>query len=491
VLAAQVAGGLLHEVNEIGVRVQAGDSGIFQRMTQVRAPWDGEVIGEVGLFDATRAERAIVNAEKAFAAVRAMPSHARRDALRKIARALDERREELAKKLAIEAGKPIVFARGEVGRAVSTFEIASEEATRMSGEIMSLDVTAAGEGHVGAWRRVPRGPIVAIAPFNFPLNLVAHKVAPALACGASIVLKPAPQTPLIALELEAIVRASGFPEHAFQVVPCDVPVAELLVRDDRFATLSFTGSAAVGWHLKSIAGKKHVLLELGGNAAAIVHDDADLDFAAQRVTQAAFGYAGQVCIKVQRLYVHEPVASAFVDRVVAAAGALAPRPPLEDGILSCLIDQKSAVRIGAWVDEGKQRGARALVSAERDKNKLGAIVLAFDGDGRGTKVVDEEVFGPVLTVHRYARFEDALAMADATRYGLQAGLFTDSRARVAQAFERMHVGGLIVGDAPSFRVDSMPYGGTRDSGIGREGVRFAIEEMTEHKLLVIRQQASS
>ena len=295
---------------------------------------------------------------------------------------------------------------------------------------MPLDVTPAGEGYTGTWRRVPRGPVVAIAPFNFPLNLVAHKVAPALACGASIVLKPAPQTPLIALELEAIVRESGFPEHALQVLPCDVPVAEKLVTDDRFATLSFTGSAAVGWHLKSIAGKKRVLLELGGNAAAIVHDDADLDFAAKRVVSAAFGYAGQVCIKVQRLYVHEPVAEAFTARVVEAARALVPRAPLEDGILSCLIDDKSAVRISSWVGEAEQRGARALVSAERDENRLGAIVLAFDGDGRGAKVVDEEVFGPVLTVHRYAKFEDALAMADATRYGLQAGLFTDSRARV-------------------------------------------------------------
>jgi len=229
----------------------------------IHAPWDGAPLGEVELADDTRAERAIVQAQRAFDAVRAMPSHARRDALRKIARALADRGEELAKNLALEAGKPIVFARGEVARAVSTFDIASEEATRMSGELMSLDVTPAGDGYVGAWRRIPRGPVVAIAPFNFPLNLVAHKVAPALACGASIVLKPAPQTPLIALELEAIVRESGFPEHALQVLPCDVAVAEKLVRDDRFATLSFTGSAAVGWHLKAISGKKRVLLELG------------------------------------------------------------------------------------------------------------------------------------------------------------------------------------------------------------------------------------
>jgi acyl-CoA reductase-like NAD-dependent aldehyde dehydrogenase len=277
------------------------------------------------------------------------------------------------------------------------------------------------------------------------------------------------------------------------VLPCEVPVAEALVRDDRFGTLSFTGSAAVGWHLKSIAGKKRVLLELGGNAAAIVHEDADLEWAAKRITSAAFGYAGQVCIKVQRLYVHAPIADALIERIAHAARALAPRPPLEDGILSCLIDEKSAVRITSWTAEAKQRGARALVDSEPDRNKLAAIVLAFEGDGRGARVVDEEVFGPVLTVHRYTKFDDALAMADATRYGLQAGLFTDSMTRIEQAFERLHVGGLIVNDSPSFRVDSMPYGGMRDSGLGREGVRFAIDEMTEHKLLVVRraQQASS
>jgi len=354
-------------------------------MTQkasIKAPWDGEVIGEIDLADDDARERAVVRAQQAFASVRAMPGHARRDALRKIARALESRLDELATRLATEAGKPITLARAEVARVVSTFDIASEEATRSAGGVMSLDVTAAGEGYTGVWRRVPRGPVLGIAPFNFPLNLVAHKVAPALACGASIVLKPAPQTPLIALELAAIVRDSGFPEHALQVLPCDVQTAELLVRDDRFGTLSFTGSAAVGWHLKSIAGKKHVVLELGGNAAAIVHEDADLDFAAKRVVLAAFGYAGQVCIKVQRLYVHAPIADRFIESVVSAAKALVPRAPTEPGILSCLIDEKSGTRVASWVAEAKLQGARVLVDGSRDRNRLGAVVLAPVGSGQ-------------------------------------------------------------------------------------------------------------
>jgi len=449
----------------------------------ISAPWDGEKLGEIDLADDARAERAIEDAASAFRAVRAMPSHARRDALRKIADTIAARADALALSLAREAGKPIAFAKAEVMRAVSTFSIASEEATRLEAGAMDLDVTKAGEGYRGFWKRVPRGPVLGISPFNFPLNLVAHKVAPALACGASIVLKPAPQTPLAAIALAAIVRESGFPEHALQVLPCENSVAEKLVRDERFLTFSFTGSALVGWHLKSVAGKKRVLLELGGNAAAIVHEDWDVADAADRITTSAFGYAGQVCIKTQRLYAHESIADALTERIVESAKKITPKPVEDPGILSSVIDEKSAARIESWVAEAKR--AKTLLGSKREKNRLGPIVLAFEGDGRGDKVVDEEVFGPVLTIHRYRTFDEALAMADATRYGLQAGLFTDSRARIDRAFERLNVGGLVVGDTASFRVDSMPYGGVRDSGLGREGVRFAIEEMSEPKLLVL------
>jgi acyl-CoA reductase-like NAD-dependent aldehyde dehydrogenase len=353
---------------------------------------------------------------------------------------------------------------------------------------MPLDVTPASRGYSGSWVRVPAGPVLAISPFNFPLNLVAHKLAPALACGCPVVLKPPPQAPLTSLLLAGCIRDAGAPDDAVQVLPCDLAVAEGLVRDDRFATLSFTGSAKVGWHLKSVAGKKRVLLELGGNAAVLVHDDAPVDWACGRVVTGAFGYAGQVCIKVQRLYVQRSIADAFMETLVERSRAVEPLPPLDPKALcGPMIDEGNARRVQSWVDEATAAGARLLCGGRREGNRVWPTVLALDGDGRGLKVVDEEVFGPVLTVHRYDTWSDALAMADGGRYGLQAGVFTDSRTRVAEAFASLHVGGLVVNDVPTFRVDSMPYGGTRDSGLGREGVRFAIEEMTERKLLVVRE----
>jgi glyceraldehyde-3-phosphate dehydrogenase (NADP+) len=452
----------------------------------IEDPWTREVVGRVGLADEALADRAAQACVRASDRVRRLSSHDRKTLLGRVARAIEARAADFAELIAREAGKPITSARGEVARAVSTFEIASEEATRILGEVMPLDVTTAARGHSGHWVRVPAGPVLAISPFNFPLNLVAHKVAPALACGCAVVLKPAPQAPLTSLLLAEVIRESGAPEDALQVLPCEVPVAEGLVRDDRFATLSFTGSAKVGWHLKGLAGKKRVLLELGGNAAVIVHEDAPLDRAAERIVAGAFGYAGQVCITVQRLYVHAPIADAFVDRIVQRTRAIEPMAPLDPkAVCGPMIDEANAVRVQGWVDEAKKAGAKVLVGGRREGNRLWPVVLGFEGDGRGLKVVDEEVFGPVLTVHRYSTWDEALAMADASRYGLQAGVFTDSRTRVAQAFERLHVGGLLVNDVPTFRVDSMPYGGTRDSGLGREGVRFAIEEMTERKLLVV------
>ncbi len=454
----------------------------------IREPWSGVELGRVVLANAAQAEEAVAASVRAFERMQRSTSHERKAVLARIARAIEARQDEFAELIAREAGKPIALARAEVARAIATFTLGAEEATRIQGEVLALDVTEAGRGYSGSWVRKAAGPVIALAPFNFPLNLVAHKIAPAFACGCSVVLKPPPQAPLTSLLLAACIREAGAVDAAVQVLPCEIPIAEKLVRDDRFATLSFTGSAHVGWHLKSIAGKKRVLLELGGNAAAIVHDDASLEWARDRVVAAAFGYAGQVCIKVQRLYVHAPIADAFVARLVERTRAIEPTSPLDPtAICGPMIDEANAKRVEQWVREATAAGARVLCGGRRDGNRYWPAVVSIEGDGRGLKVVDEEAFGPVLTVHRYDTWDAALTMADASRYGLQAGIFTDSRTRVAEAFARLHVGGLIVNDAPAFRVDSMPYGGTRDSGLGREGVRFAIEEMTERKLLVVRE----
>jgi glyceraldehyde-3-phosphate dehydrogenase (NADP+) len=451
-------------------------------------PWSGETVAEVTLADQARAEDAMDASVRAFERMRARSSYERKELLARVARAIEANHETFAHLISRESGKPIALSRAEVARAVTTFELGAEEATRMSGEVTPLDTTAGSRGYSGAWVRVPAGPVLAISPFNFPLNLVAHKIAPALACGCAVILKPPPQAPLTSLLLGAHIRAAGAPDDAVQVVPCEVGVAEKMVQDDRFATLSFTGSAAVGWHLKALAGKKRVLLELGGNAAAIVHEDGPLDWACDRIVEGAFGYAGQTCIKVQRLYVHTPIADAFIARLVEKTRAIEPKPPLDAATLcGSMIDERNARRVELWVDEATRARARVLCGAKREGNRYWPTVLEIDGDGRGLRVVDEEVFGPVLTVHRYDTWDQALAMADATRYGLQAGIFTDSQARIGAAFARLRVGGLIVNDTPTFRVDAMPYGGTRDSGLGREGVRFAIEEMTERKLLVVRQ----
>ena len=457
----------------------------------VREPWSSEPVAEVAHCDEAAAERAVAHAAAGFELTRRLPSYVRRDLLRKIAERLTTEQEAFAELIAREAGKPITQARAEVLRAVSTFDLASEEVSRDRGEVMALDVTPAAAGYQGQFHREPSGPVLAITPFNFPLNLVAHKVAPALACGATVVVKPSPQAPLSALSLARLVRdvarEVGTPEGALQVVPCDLPVAERLVKDDRFRVLSFTGSDRAGWHLRAIAGKKRVSLELGGNAAALVHEDAPLDYAADRITTGAFAYAGQVCIKVQRVIVHRAVAERFVGMLVDRAARLAPADPmLAATLMGPMIDEANAVRVVAWVDEARAaHGTTILLAGGRERNRLGPSVIRLaKGTGAGLHVLDDEVFGPVLTVQTYDTWDEALALADATRFGLQCGLFTDSLERIRAAMDRLRVGGLIVGDVPTFRVDNMPYGGMRDSGLGREGVRFAMAEMTEPKLVV-------
>jgi glyceraldehyde-3-phosphate dehydrogenase (NADP+) len=454
----------------------------------VRDPWRGEAVGHLVLCDDERAELAMRAAERAFATMRTLPSFERRRILRSVAQSVAWNAEKFAELIAREAGKPIRLAHAEVARAVSTLELGAEEATRIGGEVLPLDLTESAANMVGGYVRVPSGPVIAMAPFNFPLNLVCHKVAPALASGCSIVLKPAPQAPLTALLLGDLVRQAGAPENALQVVPCEISVAQKLVRDERFATFSFTGSAKAGWYLKSIAGKKRVLLELGGNAAAIVHSDAEVDRALERTLTSAFAYAGQVCIKAQRLFVHDDIYDRFVPELARRASAMVPRDPLDpEATVSCLIDEASAMRVESWIDEGLRAGLERLAGLTRSGSHVPPTVLAVSSpDHLALKVVAEEVFGPVLTVHRYKKWTEALEQATATRYGLQAAIFTRDLSRVREAFDRLRVGGLIVNESPSFRVDAMPYGGTKDSGLGREGVRFAIEEMTERKLLAMR-----
>lgn len=460
---------------------------------RITEKWNGETLAEIDLADAAAADHATAASVKAFDQFREVSNYTRKRLCFAIARGLEKDSEKLSTQLAKECGKPITQARGEIARAVSTFEIASEEATRIGGEIMPLDITKPAEGYRGEWFRVPAGPVIGISPFNFPMNLVAHKVAPALACGASIVLKPPPQCPLSALSLSDIVRDAakevGAPENVLQVLPCTNDVAEKLVTDDRFKLLSFTGSDKVGWHLKSVCGKKKVVLELGGNAAAVVHDDADFDFAFERIFGGAFGYAGQVCIKVQRIYVQNTIHAKFLEKLAATARDTKPVDPMDEkGVLSCVIDDANGKRIESWVNEAIQGGAKLIAGGSRDGAKVLPTVLAIEGKGKGMKVVDDEIFGPVVTVHSYDTWDHALDMASDTRFGLQAGIFTDSHARIREAVKRIDAGGIIVNDVPTFRVDNMPYGGVRDSGLGREGVRFAIEDMCETKLVVYREK---
>jgi glyceraldehyde-3-phosphate dehydrogenase (NADP+) len=450
----------------------------------VRNPYTGAVVAEVHQAGKDDAEAAVRAAAAAFDAMRRLPSHVRASGLAAVAASVQARREEFARGIVAEAGKPITDARREVGRAIQTFTIASEEAKRLPGEVVPLDWTPGTDGYVGLMRRVPVGPVLGITPFNFPLNLVAHKVAPALACGAPIVLKPAPQTPLTALLLGEIVAASGFPPGALSVVPCDTGVAEQLATDPRFKLLSFTGSAAVGWMLKAKCGKKRVVLELGGNAGVIVEPDADVAHAAQRCVAGGYGYAGQTCISVQRIYVHDSVYERFVSAFLAGVRALKSGDPMDDAtVVGPLIDDGAARRVEEWVQEAVSQGATLLTGGTRRGSVVEATVLADVAPIM--KVSCREVFGPVVTLSRYRRFEEALAAVNDSDFGLQAGVFTRDITRIFHAYRDLDVGTVLANEIPTFRADHMPYGGVKDSGVGREGVRYAIEDMTEPKLLVV------
>jgi acyl-CoA reductase-like NAD-dependent aldehyde dehydrogenase len=458
-------------------------------VTTVRAPWSGEALGTIGLADETHAEAATAHAAGLFPTSRKLAAFERKRLLRAVADGVKAESAVLASLLSAECAKPITLAAGEVSRAIATLELGAEEATRWTAEVLPLDASEATRGAIGLVERVPCGPVFALSPFNFPLNLVCHKVAPALALGIPLVLKPAPQAPLCAHFLAQIVEEAGGPPGLFQVLPCAIPVAEKLATDSRFPILSFTGSVRVGYHLRALVPHKRVILELGGNAAAIVLADADVDLAIDKIVAGAFAYAGQVCIKTQRVYAE----AAVYDRLVAGLSRKAREltvksPDEESALLSAVIDEANAERIDSWVDEAIAAGAKVLVRGQRRGNRLPPVVLAIEDEaqGAGLRVVDEEVFGPVLTVHRVADRAAALREANRGKFGLQAAIFTRDIAAIDEAFATLEVGGLIVNDATTFRVDAMPYGGARQSGSGREGVRYAMEDLTERKILVRR-----
>jgi acyl-CoA reductase-like NAD-dependent aldehyde dehydrogenase len=450
----------------------------------VTAPWDGAALAEVAMATPRELDEAIGAAERAFEGLRKLPSHARSSLCRRIAAGIDSAREELAVGLCLEAGKPIADARAEVDRAAHCFEIAAEEAMRLGGETMPLDRRPSSDGRWGITRRFPVGPIAAISPFNFPLNLAVHKVAPALAAGCPVVLKPASQTPLSCLRLARIMAAADLPRGALNVLPMARAAADALVEDDRLKLLTFTGSPEVGWALKARARKKKVVLELGGNAAVVVDEGADLDHAVTRIIYGAYSYAGQKCISVQRIYVHEKVHDQVRDRLTRAIGAIKSGDPQDPSVLvGPMIDRANADRVEAWVDEATQHGARALARGVRRDNLVPPILL--ENVPSDVHLSCDEAFGPVATLDAVATFEEGLRRAGDSRFGLQAGIFTRDLARAWKAFEELEVGGVIVNDSPAYRIDHMPYGGVRDSGLGREGIRYAIEDMTETRIMVL------
>jgi len=450
----------------------------------IRNPYTGKPVADVCLAGKAEADEAVARAVEACPAMRRLPAHARAEALLKIAGRLAVRQDEIARTMTAESGKPIADARREVGRAVQTFTIAAEEAKRIPGEVIPMDLTPGMEQHVSFVRRVPIGPVLGITPFNFPLNLIAHKVGPCLAAGNPMVLKPAPQTPLTALLLAELVLETGLPLGALSVVPCENAVAEQMVTDERFKVVSFTGSAAVGWMLKAKSGKKRVLLELGGNAGVIVEPDADLELAASRCAVGGYAYSGQTCISVQRVFVHESVYDRFVEQFVARVTALKVGDPADEAtVIGPLIDEAAAKRVEQWIQEAAAQGARVLAGGKRSGSVVEATVLA--NVTPAMKVSCREVFGPVVTVSRYKDFPAALAALNDSDYGLQAGVFTRDINRIFRAYRELEVGAVLANEIPTFRAEHMPYGGVKDSGLGREGVRYAIEEMTEPKLLIL------
>lgn len=462
----------------------AGELRTSAEVWEIRSPFSGDLVDRVAVAGRGDVLAALDAAVAAAPLVAALPSHARAAILHQIADGLGRERERIVRVLAAEAGKPITSARIEVDRAIFVFRQGAEEAQRIGGVVMPMDLMPHGEHRWGITRRFPLAPITAITPFNFPVLLAAHKLAPAIACGATLILKPPPQDPISTLLLAAIVAESGYPAGAMSILPCSTDDAAPLLDDPRVRMISFTGSARVGWMIRERASRKRVALELGGNAAVIIEPDADLDHAVARCVAGGFSYAGQSCISTQRILVHRAIQTEFTARLVAAVARLHTGDPfLESTNVGPMIDEVNAVRAEAWIREAVAAGAELAVGGGRRGALLEPTVLL--GTTASMRVNCEEVFAPIVTIRGYDDFESALAIANDSPYGLQAGLFTNQMPRIMRAFEVLDVGGVIVNDVSGFRVDHMPYGGVKASGQGREGVRYAIEEMTEQRLLVL------
>jgi acyl-CoA reductase-like NAD-dependent aldehyde dehydrogenase len=452
----------------------------------VRSPWSGELVGEVSLAGDKEWEQAITAAQRAAETMKKWSSQERRQLLEGLAAGVQARQREFVDTIVAEGGKPLTYARAEMARGVTTLSLAAEEAARLGGEVLPLDLSQASAGRWGITRRFPVGPVLGIAPFNFPFNLVAHKVAPSLAAGNPILIKPASATPLTALKLAEVYEQAGGPPGGLQVLPSPADLAEKAVADDRLKVLSFTGSAAVGWRLKALAGRKKVILELGGNAACIIDADADLPRAAHRIAIGAFAHAGQVCISVQRILVHREIYEEFAQVLLdtITREVISGDPAREDTVSGPFINAAAGKRVRAWVGEALEGGARLLTGGLGEGNLMPPTVLA--NVTRDMLVWREEIFGPVATLTPFGNFDEALEMANDSDYGLQAGVFTNTLAHAWRAFEVLEVGGVIVNDAPVFRLDHMPYGGVKASGLGREGVRYAMEEFTEIRLMALK-----
>ena len=452
-------------------------------------PFDGTLVGRTWLAGDTHFDAAADAAVAAAPAMRRLAAYERSAILIEASRTIARHREEIARTLAGEAGKPIKDALVETDRATMTFHVAAEEARRLGGEYVPMDLAAHGAGRLALVKRMPIGPVAAISPFNFPLNLTAHKIAPAIAAGNPIVLKPATKTPLSAITLARIVVDAGLPAQAISVLPMARLTGDRLVTDERFRLLTFTGSSAVGWDMKARAGKKKVILELGGNAGVIVDESAELPFAVSRIATGGFAFAGQSCISVQRVYVHRHIFDDFAGRLVHAVQALKVGDPLDPSTdLGPMIEESEAERIDEWVREAVAAGARVLTGGKRLGGPLYAptVLTAVPQDAR---VCSQEVFAPLIVVEPFDSLEQAVIEVNRSTYGLQAGIFTADLEHALTAFDEIDVGGVMVNDVPTYRIDNMPYGGVKDSGLGREGPRYTIEEMTEPRLLVINRRS--